>query len=58
MNDFNMIEPEKKIQYDVKRCYTKSVSTDMVSTTTHKVSINDRRQKYKGKETDLRNGLE
>jgi hypothetical protein len=30
----------------------------MVSTTTHKVSINDQREKYKDEEIDLRNCLE
>jgi len=41
MNDFNMIEPDKKKQCDVKRCYSQSLANDLVSTTTHKVSIND-----------------
>ena len=40
MNDFNMIEPDKKKQCDVKRCYIQSLANDLISTT-HEVSIND-----------------
>jgi len=53
-----MIEPDKKKQCDVKRCYTQSLANDLISTT-HKVSINDwGEKKCKDRETDLRNCLQ
>lgn len=54
-----MIEPDKKKQCDVKRCYIQSPANDLISTTTHEVSINDwGEKKCKDRETNLRNCLE
>ena len=54
-----MIEPDKKKQCDMKRCYTQSLANDLISTTTHKLSIIDWGQKKcKDRETDLRNCLQ
>lgn len=40
------------------RCYTQSLPNDLISTTTHKVSINDWGEKCKDRKIDLRNCLQ